>query len=400
MNYGPLARPSLKHANAPRPTPGEPDVPAAAAPAPGRVRGIVLAGSYYWGEGAFEQLLRGPLLPVAQRPLICFPLTWLRAGGVAAATVCANGSGPMIERTLGDGSALGMSLSYLSDEQPRGPAGCARDAAAAAPADTYVLVEGSMIPSLDLAELLAAHRAAGAAATTVVEIDRRRAAVRGSRRATPGGIYVFERRVLERVPGVGFQDIKQGLLERLYAAGERVHVHEMQGVSPRVLDYASYAGVSGWLIATAAKRPEFRDYLPWGEGLRHPSAEVHPSARAIGPALVGPHARVGAEAVLVGPVSVGAHSVVGPSALVARSSVWERCLVGAGAIVDASLLAHAVEVAPGARVVGAVEVVDGAGQVADVLAPTYDALADLESVRGPDDFSLLHALTGSSAAAG
>ena len=186
---------------------------------PRAVHGIVLAGSYYWGEGAFERLLRGPLLPVAQRPIITFPLAWLRAGGVPAATICANGSTPAVEHALGDGTMLGMTLSYYTDPHPRGPAGCARDAAARMPADTYVLVEGAMIPSLDLRALLAAHWKAGAAASTVVEIDRRRATgATTTRHGAPGGIYILERHVLEGVSAAGFQDIKQGLLERLYAA--------------------------------------------------------------------------------------------------------------------------------------------------------------------------------------
>lgn len=378
---------------------GGSDEERAARPHAGRVQGIVLAGSYYWGEGAFEQVLRGPLLPVAQRPLICFPLAWLRAGGVATATVCANSSTPMVERTLGNGAPLGMSLTYYADEHPRGPAGCARDAAVETQADTFVLVEGAVVPSLDLRELLAAHWRAGAAATTVVEIDRRRSSVGRRRLAAPGGIYVFERRVLEDVAATGFQDIKQGLLERLYAAGERVYVHEVHGLSPRILDFHSYAGVSGWLIATAAHRAEFRDYLPFGEGLRHPTAHVDPSARAIGPVLIGPHARVEAGAVLVGPVSIGAYSVVEASALVARSSVWERCRVGAGAVVDASLLAHAVVVPPGARLMSAVEVVDGAGQVADVLAPVDVTWASAEAMQVPGEFSLLRGLVPADTAA-
>lgn len=370
----------------------------------GRVRGIVLAGSYYWGEGTFEQVLRGPLLPVAQRPVISYPLAWLHAGGVGAATVCANSSTPMVQYALGDGSPLGMQLGYYADEQPRGPAGCARDAAEESPADRYVLVEGSMIPSFDLEELLAAHRRSGAAATTVVEVDRRRPQVGGRRRPVPGGVYVLEREVLEGVPATGFQDIKQGLLERLYGASEHVYVHEVQGISPRILDYQSYASVSGWLITTAALRPEFRDYVPYGEGLRHPSAEIAPSARVIGPALVGPGARVGEDAVLVGPVSIGAHSVVEASALVARSNVWERCRVGRGAVVDASLLAHGVVIAPGRRLASAVEVGSGAGQfagaLAGALAPTPEPWTQAEPVRVPADFSLVGELAAPGRRAG
>ena len=353
------------------------------------VCGVVLAGSYYWGQSTFEQLLRGPLLPLAQLPIVCYPLAWLRDGGVPSAIVCANSSTPMVQRTLGDGATFGMSLRYYADEQPRGPAGCARDAALQHDTDTVVIVEGAMIPSLDLERLLDAHRRSGAAVTTVVEVDRRRNQIGRQRPHAPGGIYVVERRILDEVPAHGFQDIKQGLLERLYDAGERVHTHEVQGMSPRVLDYEGYLSVSGWLVATAASRHAFRDYLPIGEGLRHPSAVVDPTAQILGPVLLGPGVRVEAGAVLVGPVSIGAHTQVGAGAVVARSSLWERCHVGDGAMVDSTLLAHGVAVAPRAQLLGAVEVVDGAGRAADVLAIPVLPWEPGTPVAAPADFSLV-----------
>ena len=55
-----------------------------------KVEGIVLAGTYHWSQSVFEQLLPRPLLPVAQTPMICYALRWMRDGGIARATVCAN----------------------------------------------------------------------------------------------------------------------------------------------------------------------------------------------------------------------------------------------------------------------------------------------------------------------
>ena len=60
-----------------------------------KVKGIVLAGTYQWGETAFESLLPRPLVPVAQVPLISYTLEWLRDGGVMDATICANSAGPI-----------------------------------------------------------------------------------------------------------------------------------------------------------------------------------------------------------------------------------------------------------------------------------------------------------------
>ena len=304
------------------------------------VCGVILAGSHHWGDGQFERMLRGPLVPVAQKPIIRYATSWLQSAGVRYGVICANGATGSVRGALGDGSAFGLALDYVEDVEPRGPAGCVHDAARRSHASIFVVVEGCMIPSVDLRALIAAHRLSGAAATVVVEVERRRRMV-GSQAHSPGGIYVFDRRVLESVPARGYHDIKEGLVERLYKAGERVLMHEVMGVAPRVLDFATYASVNQWMISRTVERPgTMSGYARVGSALVHPTAEVHASARFIGPVIVGPGACVEANAVVIGPASIGARSRIAAGATVSRSVVWDDCAVGAQAIVDASLLAN------------------------------------------------------------
>ncbi len=311
------------------------------------VCGIVLAGTHHWGDGVFERVLRGPLLPVAHTPLIRYPLEWLRDASVPSAVLCANSATPALRSVLGDGSQMQIALEYFEDQEPRGPAGCARDAAFMTTASTFVVIEGTIVPTIDFRAMLAAHRKSGAAATVVVEFDRRRRGMASGVRRQPAGIYVFERSALATVAEHGYQDIKEGLLGRLNASGSPVAMHEVRGLSAKVLDYSSYAAVSRWLVSRAVERPSFLShYDRVGEGLHHPSARVHPTARIIGPVLLGDGVEIGQNAVVVGPASIGDNSSIGADALVSRSFIWDHCVVGEGAIVDSSVLAdHCVVVA-------------------------------------------------------
>ena len=162
------------------------------------VSAVVLAGTHDWSGSAFESLAPRPLVPVALEPLISYPLRWLRRGGVSSATICANGTTRLIENTIGNGDELAMELNYYQDATPRGAAGCVRDAGLAAGSDTLVVTDGTAVPTVDLAEVLAAHRISGAGMTVVVHRD-------GSASAppTPAGIYVFDRRVLRGSPRTG-----------------------------------------------------------------------------------------------------------------------------------------------------------------------------------------------------
>ena len=300
---------------------------------------VVLAGTHPWTGSSFERLAPRPLVPVALEPLISYSLRWLLQGGITHATICANGTTRLIEAALGDGDDLGMELSYYQDGTPRGPAGCVRDAGLRTGSQTILVTDGTAIPTVDVADLLASHHASGAAVTALVHRDQALSGV-----ASPGGIYVFERRALDHIGANGFQDIKENLIPRLHRAGERVVAHASEGFCPHVLNAQTYLAVNHWMLQRLAQRDEGR-----GGVLLHPSASVDPAARLVGPVLLGAGVRVEAGATLVGPISIGGGSVVGPRALVARSVLWNRCVVGQGSVVHGCVVGNDAVVPPATR---------------------------------------------------
>ena len=312
-----------------------------------KVEGIVLAGTYHWSQSVFEQLLPRPLLPVAQTPLICYALRWMRDGGIASATVCANSASRAVRSYLGDGSRLSLDLKYLEDWTPRGAAGCLRDAGVRSEAQTFVVADGTAIPAVNLKGLLAAHRASGAALTIVVHDDAAFVAP-DQRLLSPGGIYVIERKVLELVPATNFQDIKESLIPQLHRAGERVGIHRGMGACPRILNAESYLAVNHWMIQSMADgSAALAGYRAVGGGvLAHPSAEVSSGASMVGPILLGPSARVEKGATIVGPVALGAHTLVESGALVSRTVTWSHSVIGREAVVDNSVVADQAVIEP------------------------------------------------------
>jgi mannose-1-phosphate guanylyltransferase len=311
-----------------------------------RVHGIVLAGAYPTPQCPLDRLSPRPLLPVAYQPLVSYGLRWMRDGGVAAATVCANSAARAIRGCLGDGSALGMSLVHQEDWTPRGPAGCVRDAAVVTDAGTFVVVDGTSVPLASFTALLDFHRVSEAAVTVVVGPGRHVGAEEGKAGLRPTGVYVFDRRILEHIPEEGFQDIKERLLPRLYEAGERVLTFAAERECPRVINPATYLALDGWAVERAASSASsvFPEFRVWDEALIHEGAVVHPSARLLGPVLLGPGTVVGAHATIVGPASFVAGATIGEGSVVSRSVLWRRCAIGVGAFVDRCLLTDGASV--------------------------------------------------------
>jgi NDP-sugar pyrophosphorylase family protein len=311
-------------------------------------RGIVLAGAYPRGRSLFDALTPRPLLPVAQAPLIAYPLRWLCEGGIGSVTVCTNSAARAVQATLTDARACPMEIDFREDWMPRGAAGCVRDAALQTDARTFVVVDGTTIPRVDLQGLLETHLAGGAALTVVAHQHPEHAA--GASALTPGGIYVFDRRALDYVPAKGFQDIKERLIPRLHAARERVVIHTGYGCCPRVFDTETYLAVNQWMttrVIAEQKAPE--EYELLDEALVHRSVRLGSGVRLIGPLVLGPGVTVGAGATLVGPATVGPECVVGENSLVSRSVLWSRCRVGRDSSLDRCVVADRAVIRRGVR---------------------------------------------------
>jgi NDP-sugar pyrophosphorylase family protein len=126
-------------------------------------RALVLAA----GLGSRLRALAGdlpkPLVPVAGAPIIAHTLRWLAESGVEDVFVNLNYQPLMVRHALGDGAAFGLRIAYLQEPQLLGTAG----ALANVPDDgePLLVVYGDSLVRLDLAELAACHRRAGAEAT-------------------------------------------------------------------------------------------------------------------------------------------------------------------------------------------------------------------------------------------
>lgn len=162
------------------------------------------------------------LAPVGGQPFLEVQLELLRARGARHFVLCVGHMAEQIEAAFGDGSALGVRVHYVRDgETLLGTAGALKRAERFfAPA--ALVVNGDTYIDVDLARLAGAHAAAretGAAATITLAqmpdasrygaIDVSGTRVTGFREKDAGperggwvnaGVYVIERRLLDRVP--------------------------------------------------------------------------------------------------------------------------------------------------------------------------------------------------------
>jgi mannose-1-phosphate guanylyltransferase len=303
-----------------------------------------------------------PMLPTAGVPFLTHLLARARDAGVDHAILSTSYKPEVFEGYFGDGSRLGLRISYVTEREPLGTGGGIRNVAELLSGSDFLVFNGDVLSGLDVRALMSRHRDSGAAVTLhLTEVADPRAfgmvPTDGDGRVTAflekpqrpedivtnrinAGCYVFAPTVLDRIPAGRPVSVERETFPGLLAAGARVVGH---------------VDTSYWLdLGTPAAFVTGSVDLVLGRV----RSSALPAAPVDG-ALVLPGAVVAVDASVRGGTTVGAGCVVGAGAQVEASVLFDGVVVESGAVVRRSALGRGVRVGAGTRLDGVV-VGDGA----------------------------------------
>jgi mannose-1-phosphate guanylyltransferase len=318
------------------------------------MQAIVLAGGRGTRLRPLTDTLPKPLVPFMGEPYAAGLLRRLVAVGVTRATFLV-GQDAEPWRPLGVlGEQVGLDVGVLTEEGPLDTAGAARRLLAHGVDGPVLVCNGDILTDLDLATLLASHRASGATATIaltrvddtsafgVVVCDPGGRVERFVEKPAPGtvpadtvnaGTYVLAPDAFARFPGDGPLSFERAVFPGLVAAGETV-----TGV-PSAAFWADLGTPARYL---AGHRAVLDGRCRW------PSA---PGMRRAGPAALAHESAVVADGASLGPGTVvGADCVLGSGARLGGAVLHDRVRVGARARIEQSILGPGCRVADGAAV--------------------------------------------------
>jgi mannose-1-phosphate guanylyltransferase/phosphomannomutase len=283
----------------------------------------------------------------------------------------------VVRNYFGDGSDLGVSLSYATEEEPLGTAGSVKNAAPLLDERTLVL-SGDALTDVDLAELVKFHESSEAAVTVtlarvpnplefgIVITDESGRVERFLEKPGWGdvfsdtintGIYVVEREVIDLIPEGQDFDFSKDLFPLLLAEGYPIYGY----VTDRY--WTDVGNLGAYLAAHRDVLDRKVDVELGGFELRHgvwlgEGAEVDPDANVQGPAFIGAYSRVEPGASLREHTVIGRGVSVKAGAFLHRAVVHDYVYVGPSASLLGCVVGRNADIKSGARLEEGVVVAD------------------------------------------
>ncbi len=302
-----------------------------------------------------------PMVPVVNRPVIEHIVYKLKKHGFTDIRINLHYLGDVIQEYLGDGSRLGVHISYAQEDKLWGDAGSVKRSQDFFGDETFLVIGGDDISDIDLSGVLRLHRANQAAATialcvvddpsqfgiVVTEPDGR--ITRFLEKPKGGdvfsntantGVYIFEPGVFDLIPPETFWGFGNNVFPQLLAEGKPMY---------GFLSTAYWQDVGSLSVY---RRTNF-DALNGRVALDVPlvqgeNVQIDPAAQIGSPVLLGSDVTVGAGATVGENTIIGDGCVIEPNVTLKDTILWagarvsagthlERCVVGTGAQVQSNV---------------------------------------------------------------
>lgn len=327
------------------------------------MKAVVMAG----GEGTRLRPLTcnrpKPMVPVANKPIIQHIFELLRRHSITDIAVTLYYLADEIESFFGDGSELGLKLSYSVEDVPLGTAGSVRKACEMLGRERVIVISGDALTDINLDEVIRFHGSKSAMATIVttrvpnpleygiVVFDGEGRIRRFLEKPSWGqvfsdtvntGIYVLEPEVLDYIDPGRPQDFSQDVFPKLLHEGEKLFgfvttdywcdVGNLQQYREAQID-----AVTGKVNVTIPGTKIGHDI--WvGDG-----TEIDPEANLAGPLVIGRNCRIGKGAGCFEYSFIGDNCIIDEDAKIHQSVIWADSFVGENAEIGGTLVGqHAI----------------------------------------------------------
>lgn len=332
------------------------------------MKAVVMAG----GEGSrLRPLTLGrpkPMVPLVNRPMLEHILLLLKRHGITEVIVTVQYMATYIQNQIGDGSHLGMKVSYSVEEHPLGTAGSVRQAADTLDG-TFLVISGDALTDFDLSAVVKYHKRHRAMATLTlyrvaspleygVVVTNEDGRIREFQEKPSWsevvtdtintGIYILEPSIFEYYQRDQVFDFSKELFPLLLRENKPLFGYVAEGYWTDVGSIEEYVRASRDVLSGQVA-------VDWtateSDGIwQEEGVDIASDAELHGPIYLGHDVKIKPGAVIHGPTTIIDNTVVERRAHIDRSIVWRNTYIGSHAEIRGSLIGAECTIQPNAVV--------------------------------------------------
>jgi len=261
-----------------------------------------------------------------------------------------------IESYFGDGSQLGVKLSYTVEDTPLGTAGAVKNGERYLD-ETFLVLNGDIFTDLDITAMIGTHREKKAKVTialtpvddpTSYGLIETTAESRVTRflekpswsqvttKMINAGTYVVESEVLSQIPPQVNFSFERDLFPLLLEQGEPIYAYPSAAYWMDIGTPEKYLQLHRDLLSGKSSQYTFasgEEVLIGGQSHIQVTAEVK------GTVVIGDNCSIGGGVKLIGPVVIGSGCTILEDAVIEESIIWRNAWLGRGVKLKSSIVA-------------------------------------------------------------
>jgi mannose-1-phosphate guanylyltransferase/phosphomannomutase len=312
------------------------------------MKAVLMAG----GEGSRLRPLTivrpKPMVPIVNKPVMEHVLTLLKRHGITDVIVTVQYLASVIEDHFGDGSALGMHITYSVEEVPLGTAGSVK-AVQDQLDDTFLVISADALTDFDLGRIIEFHRDRKATATLtlyqvpnpleygVVIIDGEGRIRQFLEKPSWGevfsdtvntGIYVLEPTIFDYYEAGKPVDFSQQVFPELLRKRDRLYGYVASGYWCDVGNIQEYMRANADVLQGKVDVGLLGREVGSGIWCESDEIEIAPDAQIYGPVWLGEACKIKNGVIIRGPSIIRDFTIIDSRAQVDRSIIWRNSYIG------------------------------------------------------------------------
>lgn len=329
-----------------------------------KLKAVILVG----GEGTrlrpITFLNPKPMLPLVNRPFMENFILWLKSHKIKDIIFSTCYLPEIFKDYFGDGSDLGLRLTYVREEGPLGTCGGVKNVEKYLGGDHFMVFNGDILTSLDLTKMTAFHKSKNADITIaltaiedptcygLVPVDEEGRVKQFLEKPSQdeittnlinAGIYIIKSDVMKLAPEGAKYSFERGLFPTALSEGYKIYGYISDSYWIDVGTPQKYLAAHYDILN---KKISFK--FPYKEVLQNiyigKDSKYSKNNFVSGPVVVGKRTRIEKGARIMPLTVIGDDCMISEGAEISESVIFNDCKIGKGCLIKASIVSNNVEI--------------------------------------------------------